>query len=84
MSELTNPLLSLNIIADALELTLKREIERDVVSYDLYHSSDELYKICDSLDAVALALRVFIISKEKLDVNRGIYLAKERGATSYN
>ena len=90
---MNNQFQNLTLIATALGLELTRTYApefRDVSQAELlnseyiYHLDDEGYlRDLDDLSEVAKALAKFVGKKEYTDVNRGIYLHKEKGATSY-
>tara|TARA_X000001382_G_scaffold127074_1_gene114450 strand:- start:210 stop:464 length:255 start_codon:yes stop_codon:yes gene_type:complete len=83
---MNNQFQNLTLIATALGLELTRSY-MDILNPSattIYHLDDEGYiRDLDDLSEVAKALAKFVGEKEYTDVNRGIYLHKEKGATSY-
>tara|TARA_R110002020_G_scaffold398848_1_gene608757 strand:+ start:1976 stop:2245 length:270 start_codon:yes stop_codon:yes gene_type:complete len=88
---MNNQFQNLTLIATALGLELTRtyavgsdNLADFLNSEYIYHLDFDGYlRDLDDLSEVAKALATFVGKKEYTDVNRGIYLHKEKGATSY-
>jgi len=83
-----NQYLNLKKIANACDLKLFRHYYDDVdnFAYTLFRigeTPDDAIATCSNLDRVAEALCNHILYKTTADVNRGIYLHKEKGIEKY-